>query len=114
MEHNLLSEVVTTSVLIRVFKRNRISGRLYFLFIMRYWLIILQRLRSPTPSSWRPKKADGVVGKPYSQNQWCRFQSRSEGLRTRRSQINVPAQQSSRETNSNFPCLFILFRPPGD
>lgn len=83
---------------------------MHSLFIIRYWLIILQRLRSPTPSSWRPKKADGVVGMPYSQNQWCRFQSRSEGPRTRTG-IEQSPSSTVRESELTLPPPFALVRP---
>ena len=66
-------------------------------------------------SSWKPKKAIGVVQKLENQSAYCRFQARFEGLRTsstkgrRRSVFRV--KQSGREGVPPSPALLFYSGP---
>lgn len=80
-------------------------------FIIRYGLMWLWSLRNPAIcclQSWRTRKASGVVLRPERlENQCCRFQSGSEGLRTRNTKgKRRPMFSSCREQIQHFVLLF--------
>ena len=67
--------------------------------------------------SWSSRKAGGIVQRPENQRaEWYRFQSESEGLRTRspKAEDCCPDQVVRQRVNSTFLYLFVLFRPSVD
>ena len=91
-------------------------------------LIEAEKSHEPPPLSWRPKKAGGVVCKAWEpEHQCCRFQAKSEGLRTKSAEDRRRSiSQLSHQMESEFKVLspfcsmqatcwggwYTLLRPP--
>ena len=107
------------SVLIRVFKRNK-TNRKYALYIFTHTRRFIIIYTSCNYGGWEVPgsaicKLETQESWWYSlkaweiETQWCRFQSKSEGLKTRK--ISAPAHAVRQIAKSTFLHLFVLFRP---